>query len=230
MEDNGGGGGAEDIFSAFFGGGGGGGRRPRGPRKNASAKHPLRVSLVDLYKGKTSKLAITRDIICTTCDGKGGAREATCSTCGGQGQVIQVRRMGPMVQQIQTACPTCRGTGTDIADEDLCTDCHGRKVKKARKVLEVYVEPGMKHGSKIVFPGEADAKPGMEPGDMIFVVQEKEHPKFKRQGINLVYQHHITLREALCGCKVRDTIGCGDVGSVCATDHRCRRSPAHSSC
>lgn len=202
VSEDGGGGGAEDLFSAFFGGGGGGGRgRRRGPRKNASSKHALKVSLEDLYKGKTVKLAITRDVICEGCDGKGGAREATCSTCGGQGAVIQVRRMGNMVQQMQTVCPTCRGSGTDIAEEDKCKQCNGRKVKKSRDVLEVFVEPGMKHGQKIVFKGQADAKPGMEPGDMIFIIQEKKHPRFKRQGINLVYQHHITLQEALCGSK-----------------------------
>jgi len=201
LEEGGGGGGAEDIFSAFFGGGGGR-RGPRGPRKNESARHALKVSLEDLYKGKTTRLAVTRDILCTTCDGKGGSREATCSTCGGQGQVIQVRRMGNMVQQMQTVCPKCRGTGTDISPEDRCNDCHGRKVKKNKKTLEVFIEPGMKHGQKIVFPGEADAKPGYTPGDMIFIIQEKKHPKFKRTGTNLVYQHHITLQEALVGSEV----------------------------
>ena len=203
LEGGGGGGGAEDILSAFFGGGGGRRRGPTGPRKGPSVRHPLKVSLADLYKGKTARLAVTRDVLCEVCDGKGGSREATCSTCGGHGQVIQVRRMGNMVQQMQTTCPKCRGTGTDMAEEDKCKSCNGRKVKRAKKTLEVHIEPGMKHGQKIVFPGEADAKPGYLPGDMVFVIQEKEDARFKRNGSNLVYQHRITLREALVGSQVR---------------------------
>jgi hypothetical protein len=33
--------------------------------------HQIAVSLEDLYKGKTSKLAVTRNIICVTCKGYG---------------------------------------------------------------------------------------------------------------------------------------------------------------
>lgn len=32
------------------------------------------VSLRDLYKGKTSKMALTKDVICKTCDGRGGKK------------------------------------------------------------------------------------------------------------------------------------------------------------
>ncbi|RHY63694.1 hypothetical protein DYB35_006476 [Aphanomyces astaci] len=52
----GGGGGhpGADIFSQMFGGGGG---RPRGPQRGEDLTHPLKVSLEDLYNGKTVKLA-----------------------------------------------------------------------------------------------------------------------------------------------------------------------------
>lgn len=90
LKDGGmGGGSAEDIFSAFFGGGifgGGGGGfrcsalcnnpirlsrsiyincaggRPRGPKKGENVVHPLKVTLENLYNGKTSKLAINRNV------------------------------------------------------------------------------------------------------------------------------------------------------------------------
>eukprot|EP00166_Cyanidium_caldarium_P002233 ctg_2239.g525 len=47
-----------DIFEAMFGGLGG--RSSRGPRKTEDVVHALRVSLEDLYNGKTTKLAIQR--------------------------------------------------------------------------------------------------------------------------------------------------------------------------
>lgn len=54
-----GGGGGEDVMSHFFGGGG---RRQqqRGPQKGPSQKHEFPVSLEDLYKGKTTKIAVKK--------------------------------------------------------------------------------------------------------------------------------------------------------------------------
>ena len=51
-----------------------------------------------------------------------------------------------------------------------------------KKILEVNVEKGMQHNQKIVFQGEADEAPDTTPGDIVFVVQQKEHPVFKRKG------------------------------------------------
>ncbi|CAN4126370.1 unnamed protein product [Withania somnifera] len=36
-------------------------------------------------------------------------------------------------------------------------------------------------------------------GDIVFVLQQKEHPKFKRKGDDLFVEHTLTLTEALCG-------------------------------
>ncbi|KAL5678051.1 hypothetical protein ACJX0J_014182, partial [Zea mays] len=55
------------------------------------------------------------------------------------------------------------------------------------------------NGQKITFPGEADEAPDTATGDIIFVLQQKEHPKFKRKGDDLFYEHTLTLTESLCG-------------------------------
>jgi len=200
--ENGGGGGADpsDIFSQFFGGGGG--RRQRGPQKGEDLMHPLKVTLEDLYNGKTVKLAVNRDVICAKCEGRGGPEgaEKSCEPCSGRGVKVQLRQIGPgMVQQMQTVCPDCRGQGKTIPKEVRCNDCKGKKVSKARKVLEVHIEKGMKNGQKITFHGEADQAPGQEPGDIIFVVQEKPHSVFQRKGSNLIMEKTLNLNEALCG-------------------------------
>lgn len=46
---------------------------------------------------------------------------------------------------------------------------------KVRKILEVHVDKGMKDGQKIVFAGEGDQEPDLEPGDIVIVLDEKEH-------------------------------------------------------
>lgn len=51
----------------------------------------------------------------------------------------------------------------------------GRKTVRDRKILEVHVDKGMTDGQKIVFSGEGDQEPELEPGDLVIVLDEKEH-------------------------------------------------------
>ena len=177
-EGGGGGGGGEDLFSMFFGGGGG--RRRSGPRRGEDVNHPLKVSLEDLYNGKTVKLAITRQVIV--------GESKSCDTCDGQGVVVELRQIAlGMVQQVQRRCGECAGEG------------YNYKRKREREVLEVLVEKGMKHQQKIVFRGKADEKPNVETGNINFIIHEKEHPVFKRKGADLLVSKSLSLNEALCG-------------------------------
>ena len=90
----------DDLFSMFFGGGGGGGGQSRGPRKGENVNHPIKVSLEDLYNGKTVKLSINRQIIV-------GA-PTTCRECDGEGIVVELRQIAlGMVQQLQRRCAAC---------------------------------------------------------------------------------------------------------------------------
>merc|ERR1712146_662871 len=89
--------------------------------------------------------------------------------------------------------------GKTISEKDKCKTCKGKKVNKDRKILEVNVEKGMKNGQKIKFTGEADEAPDTIPGDVVFVVQEREHDTFKRKGADLVTTINISLAESLCG-------------------------------
>ncbi|KAF5744927.1 DnaJ [Tripterygium wilfordii] len=42
-------------------------------------------------------------------------------------------------------------------------------------------------------------KPDTVTGDIVFVLQQKEHPRFKRKGDDLFVEHTLSLTEALCG-------------------------------
>ena len=70
--------GGSDIFEHLFGGfggglfggfGGRGGGARRGPKKGEDTVHHLKVSLEDLYNGKTSKLQLNKNVICKACSG-----------------------------------------------------------------------------------------------------------------------------------------------------------------
>lgn len=190
----------EDLFSHIFGGFGGGGRSS-GPRRGKDVNHALKVSLEDLYKGKTSKLSLQKTVICSKCDGKGGKAGAVkqCAGCGGRGVRITVRQLGPMLQQLQQACSDCNGEGEVINDKDRCDECRGKKTVQQRKILEVFIDKGMRDGQRITFTGEGDQTPGVEPGDVNIVIQEKLHERFRRSGDDLFYVAHIDLLTALAG-------------------------------
>ncbi|KAG8801544.1 Type I HSP40 co-chaperone [Serendipita sp. 411] len=190
-----------EMFAQMFGGGGFGMPRDRGPRKGKDLVHRVAVTLEDLYRGKTTKLALTKHVICAKCSGKGGKAGAvkTCGGCNGRGIKITLRQMGPMLQQIQQPCSECDGSGEIINQKDKCKTCNGKKVVSEKKFLEVHVDKGMKNGQTITFAGESDQAPDVIPGDVVIVIEEKPHPVFKRQDNNLQVDVELDLLTALGG-------------------------------
>merc|ERR1711956_177959 len=75
-------------------------------------------------------------------------------------------------------------------------------VRKEDKVLAINVKPGWKSGTKITFQREGDQAPNKIPADIVFIIRDKPHPHFKREGPDLRHTCKITLREALCGVMV----------------------------
>eukprot|EP00045_Choanoeca_perplexa_P003311 m.29789 g.29789 ORF g.29789 m.29789 type:complete len:406 (-) comp11976_c0_seq1:45-1262(-) len=198
-EGRGEGGGPQDIFEHLFGGGG---RRQRGPRKGEDTVQPLGVSMEDMYNGTTKRIALRKKVLCDGCEGRGGAEGAgrTCQACDGSGTRVQLRQIGiGMVQQVRTVCDRCNGTGEIWAKKDICAKCNGKKLSQERKILDVHIDKGMRNDQKVYFRGEGDQEPGVEPGDVVLVLQEKPHAVFKRRGKDLFMKQKISLVEALCG-------------------------------
>lgn len=202
LEHGGMGGGADasDIFDMFFGGGGA--RRPRGPQKGDDVVSAMEWTLEQFFQGATKKMAVTRSVICAECKGKGGPEDAftVCRECDGQGVRVVIRRMGPMISQSQSPCPSCKASGKVIAENKKCKECSGNGITKERNVLELVLPRGAPNNHKITFANEADEKPGEIAGDVIFICKEKAHPVYKRVGDDLFMTKVITLNEALTGC------------------------------
>mmetsp|Transcript_48064 Transcript_48064/g.120974 ORF Transcript_48064/g.120974 Transcript_48064/m.120974 type:complete len:337 (-) Transcript_48064:249-1259(-) len=78
-------------------------------------------------------------------------------------------------------------------------DTASGKLMPVEKILVIDVKPGWKKGTKITFEKEGDERPGVIPADFVFVLDEKPHSFFKREGDNLVYNANISLRQALVG-------------------------------
>ncbi|KAK6931169.1 DnaJ domain [Dillenia turbinata] len=73
------------------------------------------------------------------------------------------------------------------------------KSKTIEEILAIHIRPGWKKGTKITFPEKGNEEPGSCPADLIFVVDEKPHAIFRRDGNDLLVTERITLLQALTG-------------------------------
>lgn len=75
---------------------------------------------------------------------------------------------------------------------------------KEDKILTINVKPGWKSGTKITFNQEGDQSPNAIPADVIFIIKDKPHPYFKRDGSDIRYTAKISLKDALaCNSVIR---------------------------
>lgn len=80
------------------------------------------------------------------------------------------------------------------------TDQQGRVTKESH-MIELPIKAGYKEGTKLRYEGHGDETPNSTQ-DIVFVVKQKPHPHYKREGDNIIYTTSLTLEEALLGTKV----------------------------
>lgn len=98
----------DEMLSQMFGMGGGmppgfRGTKARKSRKGDDEEHPYQVTLEELYKGKTTKFASTKNVICSHCKGSGGKEKATarqCASCQGKGtsKTLRIQWIAPLMR------------------------------------------------------------------------------------------------------------------------------------
>ncbi|EEF42214.1 dnaJ homolog subfamily B member 1 [Ricinus communis] len=92
------------------------------------------------------------------------------------------------------------------------------KPKTVDEILKIDIKPGWKKGTKITFPEKGNQEPGVVAADLIFVVDEKPHSVFKRDGNDLIVNQKLSLLEALTGKTVDLTTLDGRYLSIPVTD------------
>ncbi|XP_016974553.1 dnaJ protein homolog 1 [Drosophila rhopaloa] len=131
-----------------------------------------------------------------------------------------------------------------VALEDIANGCTKRmKVSwlaisssgepiREHKVLNIDIRPGWKAGTKITFRREGEKLPNRVPADIVFTIRDKPHPIFRREGSDLLYKAHISLKQALCGTHLAvptlqsDQLGLCTQGEV-IKPHSTRRFPGY---
>ncbi|XXG56060.1 hypothetical protein AAC387_Pa03g3574 [Persea americana] len=80
-------------------------------------------------------------------------------------------------------------------------DANGQSAPET-EILTIEVKPGWKKGTKITFPDKGNEQLNQLPADLIFVIDEKPHNIYKRDGNDLIVDQKVTLTEALVGTTV----------------------------
>ncbi|GAA4313491.1 molecular chaperone DnaJ [Compostibacter hankyongensis] len=194
----------EDIFGSFFGGGGGrGGRRGQGV-KGSNLRVKMRLTYAEIAHGVNKKIKVKKHVRCSHCDGLGAKDKnafQTCSTCGGSGQVRKVTQTFLGQMQTVTTCPTCNGEGSIITSR--CSHCKGEGRVYGEETVSVDIPAGVQEGMQLSMHGKGNAgERGGSPGDLIIFIEEESHPELQREGLNVIYDLHISFPDAAFGTQV----------------------------
>lgn len=168
-------------------------------------KHVLHLTLEDMFNGTTRKLAVNKNVLCVSCQGRGTLCTMTesfdtCDECNGLGVQLVIRKTSHnMEEQVERECDFCWGKGELIAANQRCSKCEGRKVVADQCILIVNVKRGTRHGQKIIYKDEGTQEPNMRPGNVIVIMEAIDHQKFKRHGDDLIMTMPLELVESLCG-------------------------------
>lgn len=193
-----------NIFEQVFGNMGGfpgmGGFHMREKRQNEDLVIEQVVTLDQIYNEEKITINYQQKCFCKVCDGFGtkSKSESKCGICGGKGKTIQVRRIGPMVQQILAPCNNCRGTGRSINKDNRCEKCGGKTFILKDKKITIPLKNGLTTGHKIHLENKGHyLKSGRT--NLIIVILEKQHPIFKRHNFDLIIDMEIPLYQSLLG-------------------------------
>jgi molecular chaperone DnaJ len=141
---------------------------------------------------------------CTTCSGSGAKDKGAvqnCSSCGGSGQVRKVTNTFLGQMQTVATCPTCNGEGTVITSK--CNSCKGEGRVYAEETVSIDIPAGVQEGMQLSLSGKGNAgERGGPSGDLIVLIEEEQHPQLQRDGLNVVYDLHISFPEAVFGANL----------------------------
>ena len=164
----------------------------------------INLELDELYSGKNVSFILQKKDKCFSCNGSGISnikKVKMCDLCNGTGSINELRRIGPMVQQIIKKCYECDGVGKIIPNEAKCKECNYAKFTIKPKSISLYIPPGTCNGEKFLLRGDGDwSSDHIERGDLVVIINEiKSKNGITREGENLIYHKKINLVEALCG-------------------------------
>lgn len=128
--------------------------------------------------------------------GMGGFHRSFKSHQGRSRRVHEKKKDPPVVHELKVSleevfsgCTKKMKISRKRLNPDGCT------MRSEDAILSVDIKRGWKEGTKITFPREGDETPTNIPADVVFVVKDKPHPVFRREGSDIIYPAKISLRD-----------------------------------
>jgi molecular chaperone DnaJ len=181
-----------DIFGGAFGGFsgfGGGSRMYRG----SNLRGKVKLTLEEIATGAEKKIKVNRMVHAE------GVSFKTCPTCQGQGQVYRVTNTILGQMRTATACDTCHGTGKTI-DGRGNQGANAEGLVRKEETISIKIPAGIMEGMQLKVSGKGNAGPmGGPAGDMIVLIEEEEHPLFRRDGQHLLHDLWVSYPQAVLG-------------------------------
>ncbi|KAG5444265.1 DnaJ sub B member 13 [Clonorchis sinensis] len=106
------------------------------------------------------------------------------------------REMFLTLEEVYNGCVKKMKVSRRIMNED------GHTSSIRDKVLTLTVRPGWREGTRITFPKEGDQGPNTIPADLVFILRDRPHQYFRREGADLIFTTPVPLGQALLGCIV----------------------------
>ena len=202
----GGGFGGFSGFGGFGGFGGGNGRSSQSQRvyKGRDIRVRVKMTLEEIARGAEKEISLERNVPCQDCGGKGARNSADikpCPACKGTGQVKRVVN-GIFGQTVTySTCQQCGGEGKIVTNP--CRTCGGTGLVRKKETVKVNIPAGVENGMQLTIRGGGHAaKNNGINGDLLVLIEEIEHPDFKREGNNLTYTKVISVIDAMLGATV----------------------------
>ena len=183
--------GGHNPFGSFFGGGGG---QSRG-RRGSNLRIKIKLTLEEIANGAEKKIKVKRLMAAD------GVTFRTCPACQGQGQVKKVvnTMLGQMVSA--TTCSSCSGSGQIIDQRPPGVDSSGLQAKE--EVITLNIPAGVGDGMQLSMNGKGNEAPGGgAAGDLLIIIEEKEHELLKRDGNNVVFDLYLNFVDAALGTSI----------------------------
>ena len=193
-------------FGGFggFGGGFGGGQRRERVYRGRDIRVRVKLTLEEIARGVEKEISIEKNVPCPDCGGRGARNSSdikTCPACNGTGQVQRVVNSFLGQTVTYSTCQQCGGEGKIISNP--CHTCNGTGLVRQRETIKVKIPAGVEAGMQMTVQGEGHAaKNNGINGDLLVVIEEQEHPDFRREGSNLLYTKVISVVDAMLGCEV----------------------------
>lgn len=157
------------IFDDFFGNI----HRRQSVPQGGNIEVEIEITLNEVLHGGETDIKFKRNIVCDTCQGKGGD-SITCNACNGTGSTM----VNAAFMYIHTTCEKCRGRGSVLKNK--CNNCTNGLREGGEEVSKFTIMPGVEHGMEFVRQGMGHPSVDKEgvPGDLCIFIKIKKDNRF----------------------------------------------------